>query len=667
MLNDNFIKTANQLNNTSQKDVVKVANLVRKLQNLWRSWSDPDHQETVARLREEAAGTLHSADKLIDNLKGLNLAINSGNVEDYVGALNLVKMEIENLEHEVEELKVGANAEFNETASNLPEGFDLNLETEYETPLKEFSWFKNREPDLYFGAEPTKHLLLRTLNATKPIYSDRSEFVKKHLDGPNLKQFLQNFIYAVFNGILKGKIKETPNGRALKVETASFSIPNLPDIQLTATVRLMDNTRGLNARMSLRSTDNVIMTSGAQKPIVTPEKNEPIIQEEEIEELPIIETSRKYALTKLSLYNQRLPYQVTKLSDVEFAEALKEGYKKAFGKTPTAEILAGAWAQATLESGRPVKLPNNNIGNIKATSGWINAGSPYFIKDTAEFTGKGEKYIHRRAKWRAYSSPITGAVGYWNLIGGRYSKAMEWMAAGDPQSASIALGLKGYYTASPKQYATSVGRIYDYFMKKIYPQISDVKSDPTPPPGPKPELKKWTNDYSKEEKKAILAPKKEVIEETVILEEDDDDDYISKLMKRLVGNKPLTKLVKRSILKNQSGKVMISLSSKSSKIEIVEFANVLSSVIRKLLRVNADVCCDENNIEINCYGLVNSEKLAIAAQELSSVTSKTMFDKTGSFISPTVLPECSSKFNILDIDDILSNQRKYNLKRISNE
>ena len=101
---------------------------------------------------------------------------------------------------------------------------------------------------------------------------------------------------------------------------------------------------------------------------------------------------------------------------------------------------------------------------------------------------------------------MAGAVGYWKLIGGRYKQAMNWMAAGDPQSASVALGMKTYFTASIKRYAGSVGKLYEHFMVKLAPQMSGLKSAPTAAPGPKPELKEWAGQYSKEEKESVLSP-----------------------------------------------------------------------------------------------------------------------------------------------------------------
>ena len=176
-----------------------------------------------------------------------------------------------------------------------------------------------------------------------------------------------------------------------------------------------------------------------------------------------------------------VPYKITHLSTMELAEALREGYKKVRGADPTAEVLASGWAQAILESGRPVKLPNNNIGNIKATKNWIESND-YFVKDAVEFTRGGEKFIEKAAKWRAYPTPTDGAAGYWQLINDRYGKSFSWMAAGDPIKATKYLKKGGWFTCPEEGYAKASNLLYSEFMKTIAPNMSNLQSNPIRPP-----------------------------------------------------------------------------------------------------------------------------------------------------------------------------------------
>lgn len=671
-MNDKFIKTAQILYNTSHSDVVKVASLVRKLQNLWKSLSDPSHRETVNKLTKESVGTLHVAKKLNEHLKSLTKAIQDGDLNSYLASINQVKLEIDNLNKELERIRLETNERFNETAKQLPEGYDLNLDTKYEkAPLKGFNWFKDRSHELFLGtnreeSQASIFLIQKTLKALKPLYSNIEEFKSIYFTGNNLEQFFINFIDAVFNGNVVGQVEDKKEYRILKVETVPFEIPNL-GAKVQATVLLKDAIRTLDspAKMSLRGTTNVRLVS---TPIHIEEK-EPSTIPSPTEELRSSEiktiTNRKDKLKKIALIEEQLiPYQRTTLSDEGLAAALKEGYKKAFGEEPSKEVLAAGWAQVALESGRPIKLPNNNVGNIKATPDWIKSGNQFFVKNTVEFTPEGKKYIEKATKWRAYPTPEDGAAGYWRLIGNRYKAALNWMEAGDPKSASVALGLKGYYTASPKQYATSVGRLYEFFMEKIAPKFDDLKSEPKPINSPKPELKEWAADYSKEEKDAILNPvvNKEVSNKEVSINLDHPPaNDVDELIKKLLAYKK-NKIVKNAkAFKNNALIIIKTEADLSSKIE---YCRVTSSLIRNYLGIKTNICLNDKEVEINCSGYGSKDKLNSVLQKISDITAETMKNKTGINIYPIVISDMISKYAEIDIDNILYHKRNFAFKRI---
>jgi hypothetical protein len=697
MLSDSFIKTAQQLHDTEQRDVVKVASLVRKLQNLWRTLTSSEHRANVEMLEAETAKTMLGAKNLSQDLQNLSKSISNGNLEEYTAALKVVKERIKMLEQDIENIRVDTNSEFNETARKLPEDYDLNLDTEYDTPLKDFSWLRDRPPTMFFGKDgkPAEILVSKVVRALRKNYPD-VDIRKRFFSGDNTQRFMQGFVEAAFDGKIQGRIQNTPNGRVFTIKTAPFVMPG-ERISLSATVRLLDNTTSLQGQLSLRGTDKVEVVTLADlaEQVKEPEPeavSEPPARGVPEEDIPVIEeipatqpsteiepilpeestveeqttASRYDILVKLAQLQQQqqLPYQITNLSDVEFAEALREGYKTVFGKDPTAETLAGAWAQATLESGRPVKLPNNNVGNIKATTSWIDSGKPYFVKDTSEFTESGKKYIHSQAKWRAYPTPAAGAAGYWQLIGNRYDQAMKWMAAGDPESASVALGVKGYYTASPKKYATAVGKIYKYFMDTVAPQLPGLESAPAETPGPKPVLKNWVADYTKEERDSILKP---AAGQTAIIEADgpfleDVSDLINKLV---ASENPVTSFVKKSLIKEiPKSSVLVKVRSNASKIEEIEFANIVASLCRRQLRINANVCAGDV-VEISCNGRFNQAVLAGAVQELCDLVADSMQQKTGSFVSPIAIGGHTSKNTSLSVDDIIENRRKFDMKRLS--
>ena len=354
-----------------------------------------------------------------------------------------------------------------------------------------------------------------------------------------------------------------------------------------------------------------------------------------------------------------VPYQITKLSDVEFAKALQQGYKLAFGQDPTAEMLAGGWAQAVLESGRPVKLPNNNVGNIKATSTWIESNN-FFVKDALEFTSDGERFIQNAAKWRSYSTPAQGAAGYWKLIGNqRYKKALDWMAAGDPESASVVLGVNGYYTSSIKNYARYSNVLYKEFMDKIAPALG-MAQNPSRPPGEKPAIKNFAKDYSKEEKVAINMGsgfKKDIGTQEV-------DNLINTLY--ACENK-LTRMVKSSILKKKlpTSYVLVCVSG-DGQYGKLEFARASASILRQHIDVAAYVCAEDDEVEIQCSALGTESVLADAIKEICELTAKSINKKTSANISVLVMPGFLSKLATVDDDVLIKNRRYFNMNRIIN-
>lgn len=342
-----------------------------------------------------------------------------------------------------------------------------------------------------------------------------------------------------------------------------------------------------------------------------------------------------------------VPYRKTNLSDLEFAKILQQGYKLAFGKEPTLEVLGCAWAQACLECGRPVSLPNNNIGNIKAGFDWIK-NNDYFVKDTEEFTKDGKRYIQNSAKWRAYSSPIEGAVNYWKLLVNNYKDAIDWMAAGDSESASVALGLGGYYTANIKKYATATGVLYKEFFDKIAPSLNNLFSNPAPAPAEKLPIKNRAIDYNKDDVTK-------------------QDDAVDMLGKKLYSNR-LTKLVKNSILKEKLplSEALICING-DNHTNNLEFARIASNLLKKFIDANVSVCGDDKCVELYCSGL-GSEKLFIGAvNELCSLILKKMNSSVKSKVSFLVLSGMLSKYGRIEDSKLIVNNRVFNLNRICYE
>ena len=338
----------------------------------------------------------------------------------------------------------------------------------------------------------------------------------------------------------------------------------------------------------------------------------------------------------------QVPYKETVVSEAEFAQILKKGYEKLYGITPSMEVLGGAWAQVILESGRnPIKLPNNNIGNIKATSDWKD-NNDYFVKGTVEFDKNGNKLSAPNAEWRAYDTPIDGAIGYWELLGNkRFNKAMEWMEAGDPKSASVVLGLTGYYTANIKEYSEAVNSIYSEFINKIAPFVG-VKSEAKAPPGEKPLVKNWSSEYSDDEKISLLSTSKV-----------DINDKIDELIYKLVA----TKLPENNILVNiKTGKEEYKL----------EFARLASSILKSNFDIESDILANDETVDLQCTGKGSEEVLSGVVDAVCSVVSKKINTKFNEKLSFVILPGLLSRGNYVDSETILKNNRAIHYERILN-
>ncbi len=67
--------------------------------------------------------------------------------------------------------------------------------------------------------------------------------------------------------------------------------------------------------------------------------------------------------------------QLTPISRVELARALKEGHYKVFKKYPSENRLAVAWAQIAIENLQGKIVYNHNLGNIKSSK-----HRPYYVK-----------------------------------------------------------------------------------------------------------------------------------------------------------------------------------------------------------------------------------------------------------------------------------------------
>jgi hypothetical protein len=325
-------------------------------------------------------------------------------------------------------------------------------------------------------------------------------------------------------------------------------------------------------------------------------------------------------LLKNAKESQQLPYEFTKLSEDQFVKVMENGYILAFNKKPSLQVLGFGWAQAVLESGRPIKLPQNNVGNIKATKEWINSGKPYFVKSTEEYKKDGTKFIHENATWRAFSSPEEGAASYWKLLNKKFPEAFKLAESNSPEAAARYLGESGYYTANIDKYSSAVKSLYNEFMKK----------------------------YGKNQN----VSKKENVESTK-----NTENIIDNLMKRLVAQ-PVTNIVKKALYKKENNKnnLLIKVCGGDDLFN-TEYSRQLCFLIQSTLNGTTQIYKNANNVEIEATIYTNSDARD-AVMELSDILSDNIKSKYNKSIYTIVAEDISSFLPKISTDELYSAQRK---------
>lgn len=598
---DRFIKLAAiEIQETNSNEIIKVAGIVSRLKKWLRSKLDKEYNKQLSEANEDFAKIKETILKLHRETNIIQEAIKDGDIELYKASFEKLK----ELSFElIKEVKIQDryskddlnNPFFKEKAEEKI--FETGLKfQEYNQPLKSIPWFKSVDAMNVVITENSQNSLYKLLsNISKNV-------VKELILDEN---FLDNFRQAVVNGTLltikplQPRKNETAQlgARQLLIETAPFEIGHLI---FNAVVSLID--------ASTPSTKKLVLQRTLKTNILT---------------------KKEAALVKNNY---------TELSELDFAKVLAKGYKKTFGYNPSIETLGVVWAQCVLEAGLPIKLPNNNIGNIKTTSDWIRQGKPYFAKSTQDFTDEGVSFILPDATWKAFATPEEGAAAYWKLIGNRYSAALDWMKAGDPDSAAVALALKGYFTANIRKYSSGVNQLYKKFLKKIAPQMPEYKSNPLTILSQKPEIKDWVSQYSKQQKDLYLNPVKE--------------------NKELPKAASLTNLVKTAMIKqvlpHTSNLIIV---KGSDYIDKLEFARILSNLLIKVANSNTIINSNGEDVEISTNTLGNPLTVTKAIEALSDCVSCKMTN-----INTIVATNSFSNLEEVDERDIIKNQDLFQMR-----
>lgn len=649
MSNSEFVKIAYELKATNTRDIVKVASILRRLQNIWKSIGNKDYRDAVTAVQQEAALTKVLAGQLGEALTELSSSLDDGDLKDYNKAMVNTRELLSEFLGELQRLDADSSQIWSYTVAEMYNpgfiekvsehlraiGYDAELGEAYEDrKLRSFEWYEGAEADLHISEGARNQLVDKIIKAMP----NSEGFLKTQ---QNLAEFLERFTNAVFEGNLisvsprRPKKDEKARGgeRELLIETSEFEIPSLGAVvQVQAIIidkALEGETKG---RKSLRGTKYVRVIS---PPTTSLEEQKELEAEPAEPEETKIEAIYKGTLVKEAGAVTRT---VVKFTKEELADALVAGYQNVFGSPPSFETLSAGWAKVVHELGivgGRINVPNNNFGNITSGGG----GGEFYQVNAKEYDKSGKSFMVPGRKFVAWSSPEAGATAYWKFLNesgkGRYKPVLEAMKSGNPIDTAKALKDAGYYTAPVDVYAKGVSRHHNTFMTDL-------------------------GDKYKEQLQS--KPIAENITSQPKVPELDPNDEVDNLIMQLTAT-PLTNLVRRSYAPHNNVLIFVT-SSVASEEDKIEYARATASVLSRHLDMKTSIHKSENDIEIQCFGLGTKNTLTKAIQAVCDMTSEAIFKSSDTKVYPIALADKVTKGEELDFDNLLKNRRRVNLRRV---
>jgi len=647
-------KCAMDLQATPNEEVVKVAGILSRIKNFFKWLVNSDYRHAVKSFKQNTNSLKDSLDELKKATSELDDAINNGELDTYKEALEKVKNLSIVVYKDLRQIKLNSgeiteglwnytreqmknDPEFRiKFESQLPPEYSIELYENYNVPLKSLDWFKNVSPSMIYIKSDDDSALTAFIKKCKEELGRANPELPKILDqDSNVRILVQNFKEAIVNGLFiraephEPSATHTGSGPQTQnyIKSEPFAVPET-DIKLSAGVWLID-------QRTSHSPDNILSLKRTHY----------------VRSYPSIRASQFHQFIKSAFVKNPDQLFETKLSELELANVMKQGYQNAFGELPSLEALAFGWSQAALESGRrPTVLKNNNIGNLIAPESWVNKGNSYFTMNHQQVDSEGKTYDVPGQKMMSFKSPVDGATEYWKLLGRKFGHAMPWITGGDPTSAAVALGLGTYYTADIQRYSNTVTSLYKTFMKELAPQFQDLKS------GAK-QLEKLQvknrKDYSKEEIEKIKSNKNET-------------DH---LYDAVASNNNLTSLINKRVLKDllPTSKVLVSFITNANKDEQIFYAYETANIIRKFADAEVSIHSGNNQIELEVSTLGQPYTVCAAVQALCDCMTDQFLKQTGLRIDAVSAYNFNSKYAKITQKELNSNLRISKIKKLANK
>lgn len=674
----NLLRTASlELYGTDNNDVVKVAGLMRRLKNMFRSLSDKDYSEAVSTLRDDSASMRSTADQLNRNIDRLLSSIKDGDVDSYDESLEAVRMLSAQLTQDLKELNKEVPPE-EEKAQKLREKYDLPAWKEQQKEILEDTktYLTQKHPDVSLPIEQTcvvgqkfsenPHLSLLSNNivfsvkARGNLVEKVARFVERagtvilkdqvwgafRNDTALLQELESRVIRSIINGSIvscgpakpdtKLNVKERQVGELhIQIKTATFNIPKW-EIPVSTSVILTDlSLRATNPKEQLSVGYFHELVSAGPIPellrtLLPPEKKPPEPTPTESPDYDEVNDAlasgdRTQRLRKVALLLNKeggIDHNASKrLSDSFWQKFVQMSGRLGAKAEDLAKVIYS-------ESAFDPAAMNIQGGRV------IAQGLNQLILRTAQALGMSKDQWENLHSMSA-EQQLDWVEKYFRLVGGSNrswaSATQLYVANFAPkyinQSADPAAVL---YQDGTKEYSMNKGLDRD---KKGFITAGDLSRSVQ---GPLPKHIVASIEKAKSSVTGEGSPNNPAQPESSDMEAD-------KVMNMLLAAspKPLTKLVKNAILKEvlPTSTVLVTISSLSASASVRrQFAKSLSYVLANVIDAETNIHMNGDKLEVQCVASGMLVSVASAVQALCDCVIDAVDLKMGEKVKVKVLP-----------------------------
>jgi hypothetical protein len=621
MHNVGFIKQASvNLDNIDNKEVIKVAGVLRDIKNWFKGLVNPEFKSRVEELKRDSFRIRKLIRDLDKYLESIDTSIDNGDVVKYNDSLETIKYIVKTLSSELEELSESVDI------AKVPEKITEKVKNEEST--SQVKQKKDRikevlksvdEKDLPVGIAHVGDILggnnLVMSSNFDNSYTLRKriigQIVKAYSDDPilgdtekvsnivNTPGFFEKIRKATGEGIVEAIHYRAEGDPGLigdyiySVYTPPIDLDNIPmtfqlvvqvvdqtyNVKRPKPVRIMRLVTNLKNPLKMGPTLN-----GRAVPVIKSTNDSDVSNVEDVNNLSDNwYLTREGILEMTSRYNKSnyVPAKRTEISRDQLISSLESIWPTVFKEYQmTNEALDIIVAHIRLETGNTKSMFNYNLGNVKATPEWSQnhkwtsySGGETLNGKTYKFTAK-----HPMMFFRAFDTLEEGMSYYLKTLGGRYKDALEAAIQGDVEGYSNKLYDKGYYTANPKNYTSGIKRL-----------LKKDNDEPT----------SFEASKDNDEDSSVMRQAYELAKALGVNIESFSSNNLTDMVVNSIRAKTLPK---------QESVIKIKADSKQS---MITYAYILSGALSNDMDCDIDICGNEHNIELNCksiyeIGIINS-------------------------------------------------------------